>query len=203
MLDMLTEFGDVVGLDASSVAVGYCRERFGDGLELRLGRIPEDVPAGADLITAFDVVEHLEDDAGALLGLHERLRPGGLFVCTVPAFPFLWSEHDVVHHHHRRYTRAGLRGRLVAAGFEVERLSYFNSLLFPVAAAVRTAHRFGPARSRGNDATRLPRIGNRFLLRLFASERHLLRHTQLPFGISLLAVCRRSGQPAAAQPSAA
>ncbi len=104
MLGMLREFGTVTGLDASPIAVHYCEGRFGASVEVRLGRIPEDIPEGADLITAFDVVEHLEDDEKALAGIRDRLPAGGLFVCTVPAFPFLWSGHDVVHHHYRRYT---------------------------------------------------------------------------------------------------
>jgi len=109
MLDMMREFGSVTGLDASPIAVGYCQERFGQAVDVRLGRIPDDVPDGAALITAFDVVEHLEDDDKALRGICERLAPGGVFVCTVPAFPFLWSGHDEVHHHYRRYTRRLLR----------------------------------------------------------------------------------------------
>jgi SAM-dependent methyltransferase len=191
MLGMLREFGDVTGLDASPIAVGYCEQRFGDSVEVRLGRIPEDIPEGADVITAFDVVEHLEDDDRALAGIHDRLPPGGVFVCTVPAFPFLWSGHDVVHHHHRRYTQDVLRRRLEDAGFTVERISYFNTFLFPAAAAIRLLQRFVPGAPAGSDASTPKPVVNRLLLTLFASERFLLRWTTLPVGISLMAVCRR------------
>jgi len=191
MLDMLQEFGSVVGLDASPKAIGYCRARFGDDLQVCLGRIPDDVPAGADLITAFDVVEHLEDDQGALAGLHDRLADDGVFVCTVPAFPFLWSDHDVVHHHYRRYTRSVLRHRLEEAGFQVERISYFNTTLFPAAAAVRLLHRARRGASSGSDVAVPPSWANRSLLAVFGAERFLLRFMSLPFGVSLLAVCRR------------
>jgi hypothetical protein len=136
-------------------------------------------------------VEHLEDDEGALSAIRASLAPGGLFVCTVPAFSFLWSEHDEVHHHYRRYTRRVLRRRLESAGFLVERMSYFNTFLFPLAAAVRLGHRLRPGTGKGSDASIPPAWANRLLVRLFAAERWLLRMTSLPVGISLLAVCRR------------
>jgi SAM-dependent methyltransferase len=191
MLDMVREFGAVTGLDASPLAVGYCQQRFGDSVDVRLGRIPEDIPDEVDLVTAFDVIEHLEDDEKALAGIHDRLPPGGLFVCTVPAFPFLWSGHDVVHHHHRRYTRTLLRRRLEDAGFTVERMTYFNTFLFPVAAAVRAVHRIVPEAPSASDASTPHPVVNRLLRSVFASERSLLRWTPLPVGVSLLAVCRR------------
>ena len=191
MLDMLREFGTVNGLDASPIAVDYCEQRFEGSVEVRLGLIPEDIPDEAHVITAFDVVEHLEDDEKALAGIHDRLPRGGVFVCTVPAFPFLWSGHDVVHHHYRRYTRPVLRRRLEDAGFTVERISYFNTFLFPAAAAIRLLHRFIPGVPAGSDASTPHPAVNRFLLALFASERFLLRRTALPVGISLLAVCHR------------
>lgn len=191
MLDMVREFGTVTGLDASPIAVAYCRERFGDAVDVRLGRIPADVPAGVSLVTAFDVVEHLEDDDQALRGIYERLPEGGVFVCTVPAFPFLWSGHDEVHHHFRRYTRPGLRRRLEAAGFVVERLTFFNTILFPAAAAVRLLHRFVPGTPGRSDAAVASGPANRLLRAVFSAERFLLRVTDLPFGVSLLAVCHR------------
>jgi hypothetical protein len=108
----------------------------------------------------------------------------------VPAFEFLWSDHDVAHHHYRRYTRSMLRRRLEDAGFAVERLTYFNTLLFPAVAAVRVLQRLRPGRGGGSDAGLPGPTVNRILLRLFSTERRILRVTSLPVGISLLAVCR-------------
>jgi SAM-dependent methyltransferase len=192
MLDMLREFGPVTGLDASPIAVGHCRDRFGDAVDVRLGRIPDDLPSGAGLVTALDVVEHLEDDAGALAAIRASLAPGGRFICTVPAFGFLWSDHDVAHHHYRRYTRSTLRRRLEEAGFAVERLTYFNTLLFPAVASIRLLQRLRPGRGGGSDAGLPSPAVNRALLRLFSVERLVLRVTSLPIGVSLLAVCRRA-----------
>lgn len=196
MLDMLREFGPVTGLDASPIAVRRCRQRFGASVDVRLGRIPDDLPANAALVTAFDVVEHLEDDEGALSAIARSLAPGGRFICTVPAFSFLWSGHDVAHHHHRRYTRRGLRRRLVRAGFRIERISYFNTLLFPAVVAVRLAQRLRPGATHHSDAAVPSPRANRLLFRLFVAERRLLRVTDLPVGISLLAVCGRAEDPA-------
>jgi SAM-dependent methyltransferase len=196
MVDMLREFGPVTGLDASPIAVGHCRDRFGDSVDVRLGRIPEDLPSGAGLVTAFDVVEHLEDDEAALAAIRASLAPGAHFICTVPAFGFLWSDHDVAHHHYRRYTRATLRRRLEDAGFAVERLTYFNTLLFPGVAAVRLVQRVRPGRRGGSDAGLPSPTVNRILFRLFSTERRILRLTSLPVGISLLAVCRSASDAA-------
>jgi SAM-dependent methyltransferase len=187
MLDMLSEFGAVRGLDMSPRAVAYCHDRFGSSVDVRVGRVPDDL-APADVITAFDVIEHLDDDAGALERIRAVLPPGGLFVCTVPAFQFLWSGHDEVNHHRRRYSRHELRQRLESAGFRVERLTYFNALLFPAVAGVRLIRRrtSGDPRS---DMALPPRWANRLLLHLFKFERRLVRRRSLPFGVSLLAVC--------------
>jgi SAM-dependent methyltransferase len=193
MLDILTAYGRVGAIDMSDKAVSYCRDRLGDAVDVNVGRIPDDLPpAGSmDLITAFDVIEHIDDDVGALKAIHNALRPGGLFVCTVPAFQFLWSHHDEVNHHKRRYRAPLLRERLENAGYRIDHLSYFNTWLFPVAAAARLAQRVRPsADDSGSDLSMPPGPVNEILTRLFASERHVVRRHRLPFGVSLVAVAR-------------
>lgn len=196
MLEMLAAFGPVKGIDMSPVAVEHCRSRFGAGIEVSVGRIPEDVTGPVDLVTAFDVIEHLDDDVDALVRIRHALMPGGVFVCTVPAYPLLWSRHDELNHHRRRYTRRSLTRALEAGGFRVERMSYFNSVLFPAVAALRLATRplEWAGLRRGDDractGVAIPRpSANRLLYGLFAAERFLLRRVSLPFGLSLLAVC--------------
>lgn len=196
MTDMLRAFGSVTGIDAAPEAVAHCQERFGEAIDVRLGTLPHDLPGPgqADVITAFDVVEHLDDDRSALLAIHRSLAPGGTLVVTVPAFAFLWSSHDVVNHHRRRYTRPQLRERLESAGFVVERISYFNTWLFPAAAAVRLvrSRRHSSEDEVATDDFTLPAPWlNRLLLRLFASEGTMLRFTSLPVGVSILALARR------------
>src|SRR5262249_23651898 len=94
-----------------------------------------------DLATAFDIIEHVEDDASAFAELARVCRPGGHVLVTVPAFRFLWGNQDVVSQHLRRYTLDELGARIAAAGLVPRRLSYFNAILFPLVAAVRIARR--------------------------------------------------------------
>lgn len=191
MLDMLRELGTVTGIDVSADAVEHCRARFDDALDVRLGGIPDGLPpaGSADVVTAFDVIEHLDDDLDALRHLRRVLGDDGTLVVTVPAFAFLWGPHDMVSHHRRRYRANQLGARLEGAGFVVERLTYFNSLLFPAVAAVRLARRAlgeGPPRS---DFSELPLAINRALTALFGLEALMLARFDLPIGVSLLAVC--------------
>ena len=191
MLPLLATFGRVEGLEAEPVAVASARRR-APGTVVHVGALPEGIPAGRswDLVTAFDVIEHIEDAVAALRAIRGVLLPGGQFVCTVPAFPFLWSRHDEANHHFRRYTRATLLRDLEAAGFRVEWTTYFNSILFPVVVAARLAGRFLPARGSASDVEPTPALLNRALTALFASERHVVTRVSVPFGVSLLAFAR-------------
>jgi SAM-dependent methyltransferase len=193
MLTLLRDFGEVEGMDSSDEALAYARERLGDGARLSKGELPDGIPAGRSyqLITAFDVIEHIPDAVGALRAVHGALAPGGAFVCTVPAYRFLWSVHDDLNHHQRRYHAALLREHLTTAGFEVRFLSYFNSVLFPPIAAVRLLRKLVPEKRAESDLTEASPWVNALLGRLFASERHLVRRTSLPFGVSLIAVASR------------
>jgi SAM-dependent methyltransferase len=199
MLDMLTEFGSVVcGMDMSEQAIEYCRHRgLAERVQLYCGALPDDMPpstAAWDVITAFDVIEHLDDDEKTLRDVFSVLAPGGTFVVTVPAFEFLWGPHDDLNHHRRRYTSAMLRGRLQRAGFEMERLTYFNSILFPAIAAVRVGRRAlarGRQREPKSDFTMPPKVVNGALTSLFAGEAIALSRMSLPVGVSLLAVARK------------
>ena len=194
MVDMLRELGEVTAFDPSAEAVRYCRQRFGAGVPVAVGRLPEDLPppGTVDVVTAFDVLEHLDDDLGALRAVHAVLPRGGVLAVTVPAFPFLWGPHDVVNDHRRRYRRGQLRSRLEAAGFTVERLSYFNTWLFPVAAVLRPLRRLGGRAGPARSEMAMPRPGlNRLLRAVFTSEARLVRRVSLPVGVSLLAVARK------------
>ncbi|MEV8433854.1 class I SAM-dependent methyltransferase [Streptomyces chartreusis] len=201
MVEMLREFGSVTALDSSPHAIDYLRQRLPEGVAARHGSIPEDLPRGElfDLVTAFDVVEHLTDDLAALRAFRQVLPTGGRMALTVPAYQMLWSHHDVYAGHVRRYRRAQLRDLVQrAGGFQVERLAYFNSLLFLPALAARSAGRWrrrvSPRVAERVDphlALPSPPV-NRLLLGVFASEARLLSHVDPPFGVSLVALCRAS-----------
>ena len=193
-LERARESFDAWGIDASPIALEMCRER---GLErVALGSAEDLTGVGGerfDVAGLFDVIEHLDDDAAALRNVHDVLVPGGVVVVTVPAYMFMWSAHDVVNQHRRRYVRGQLGRVLAGAGFRVEKLTYFNARLFPAALVTRAAKRI--VGGSGSDfALPSPRV-NRMLTRAFAGEapRVLAAGTAggFPFGLSILAVGRR------------
>jgi SAM-dependent methyltransferase len=186
-LELLARYGAVEAIEPDDATRAFAAER--SGLPIASGTLPGGaaIDDGAyDLVALFDVLEHIPDDRGALAELAAKIAPGGRLLMTVPAMPWLWSAHDVAHHHHRRYTAQSLRAVLDAAGLEPLYLSYFNTFLFPLVAAARG---WGKLRGRegGDDAIPSPLI-NRALQGIFATERHLVPRLPLPFGVSLAVV---------------
>ncbi|MFA7332322.1 MAG: class I SAM-dependent methyltransferase [Candidatus Delongbacteria bacterium] len=199
LLSRLTGGLRLAGLDQSPRALEHAAARL-PGAELRAGSLPGPLPfqpASQDLILLTDVLEHIEDDAGSLLALRDLLAPGGRLLLTVPALPTLWTRHDEEHGHFRRYTRPQLALRLAAAGFELEKLSYYNCLLLPLVLAVRELKRL--LGRDGDDMETPARPLNSLLYQVFALERHWLPRANFPLGVSLVAVARRpSSAPAGA-----
>jgi 2-polyprenyl-3-methyl-5-hydroxy-6-metoxy-1,4-benzoquinol methylase len=197
MLPVLARYGRVTGVDEAPEAREYCaRSGFPDVLTLAEWHGRGET---YDLVTAFDVIEHVPDDVTFLRGLSDRLAPGGRLLATVPAYPFLWSVFDEMNHHQRRYTRGTLRRSLGAAGFTVLRMTHMNAWLFPALAGARLLEgAFG--REPRSDAERRRVLDRWFrvqpwngvLERIFASERVWLRGADFPFGASILTVARTS-----------
>jgi SAM-dependent methyltransferase len=176
-------------MDATAREISRARCAAVDVLE---GMLPDGLPLAGrsfDVIGLFDVLEHVEDDSGALRAAKSHLAPGGALILTVPAHQALFGPHDVEHHHKRRYAYAELNAKLLAAGFEVEKLSYMNAALFPVAWILRWFDKvMGHERP---TATGLPSSPvNQALAAIFGAEAALLPRLNLPFGLSLLAVAR-------------
>jgi SAM-dependent methyltransferase len=149
-----------------------------------------------DVVGAFDVLEHIEADACVMQEVHHALRPAGLFVVTVPQYPWMWSRLDDLVHHKRRYTRAELTGRLQAAGYDVLYTTSFVTILFPFMMASRFAARLrapkDDARQDFADLVTLPGPLNRvFDWAMRVDESALRLGVSLPFGGSLLVVARR------------
>jgi SAM-dependent methyltransferase len=193
LMELVHYGGEVSGIELNTDAAQLARAR---GLgEVQIGRL-EELPwedATFDLITCLDVIEHVPDDVTALVELRRVARPGGWLLVTVPAYQALWSRHDEANHHYRRYSRSMLRGAARSAGWEIQRVSSFNSLLLAPAAAVRLAQR--RTRAPNGDANDLdvgPPWLNDVLERPLALEASwLARGRTLPVGLSLLAVLRR------------
>ena len=184
---MLGRFGHVDALEIDDQARALASERL--GREVGTAPLPEltGVPDGTyHLIALLDVLEHIEQDRASLASIRGKLRPGGRILLTVPANPWMWSAHDVVHHHHRRYSKAKLAQVAREAGLKVHTISYFNSLLFPVAAAARIVGKI--AGKKESDDKLPPAPVNSLLRTVFGLERHLVGRVPLPAGVSLVAV---------------
>ncbi len=140
-VELLTGHGDVTAVDAFEEALRFCAERGIGGLVQARGEALPFADGSFDLATSFEVLEHVPDDASAAAELARVLRPGGRALITVPAYPWLWSEHDVALDHQRRYTRQGLVAVLEGAGLRVERVAHCVSVLLPVTVAFRWGQR--------------------------------------------------------------
>ena len=186
-LAMLGAFGHVDGLELDEEARTLSEKRL--GRKIMSAPLPElaGVPDRRyDLIGAFDVIEHIADDRAALASIATKLKPTGKFVMTVPAHQWMWSAHDVVNHHKRRYSRRGLKALIEGSPMKLERIGYFNRLLFPVAVAQRAASKVRGAEDA--DVTLPPAPINTTLEKIFAAERYLVGRLPLPPGLSLFAV---------------
>jgi SAM-dependent methyltransferase len=175
-----------LGWRAAAIEYGHdgatvCAERGIPVLRADATRLPL-APGSVDLVVAFDVLEHIEDDKAAVAGILEALRPGGTFLVAVPADPGLWSAHDDAVGHVRRYTRQTLTDLLASAGFTLESTRSWNVLLRPAVALKRR-------QSDGSDLMELPGWLNRALYGVVVAERYLPVGS-LP-GVSLLVRARR------------
>lgn len=146
-----------------------------------------------DVITMFDVLEHIEDDLNGLQIVNDRLAENGVLVLTVPAHQWLWSHHDVINHHFRRYSRKQLVEVLKQAGFRVQRATYFNFLLLPLVMGARILERVLPHKTAENktDFEKSSGFLDQVLFRIFSAEASWLRTRGFPSGVSLFAVARK------------
>jgi SAM-dependent methyltransferase len=188
----LAHYGTVTGIELSNTSVELARERgVGEVLEGSILELPF-ADHSFDLAVSLDVIEHLEDDLAALRELRRAVAPGGALLVTVPAYQWLWSGHDAINHHHRRYTRRSLQAVAERAGWRQVRTTYFNSLLLPVAIVLRVLDRFNRKTTESSlDLWVPPEPFNWLLERPLALEAALIaRGGRIPAGLSLLAVFR-------------
>lgn len=188
----LARRGTVTGVELSETSLRLARER--DVGEVVLGSVLEMPFADSsfDLAVCLDVIEHLEDDVAALRELRRVVTPGGPLLVTVPAYQWLWSGHDEINHHHRRYTDRSLKRAAQEAGWSEVRNTHFNALLLPAAILLRVLDRFNRnATASSLDLWIPPEPLNWLLERPLQLEASLIRAGwRIPAGLSLLAVFR-------------
>jgi SAM-dependent methyltransferase len=189
-LAMLGKYGVLEACELDDCARALAAKRL--GREIKTARLPDlsmFERDSYDLVALLDVLEHVPDDVGSLKAILRRLKPGGALVLTVPANPWMWSAHDVAHHHFRRYSKRELARVIREAGFEVQLLSFFNALLFPLVAAARIAGKVTRKESADDSLPSAP--VNAVLEKVFGLESGMIGRVPMPFGVSLVAVLRR------------
>ena len=188
----LARHGAVTGVELSPTSARLARERdCGEVLEGSVLDMPFD-EGSFDLTVSLDVIEHLQDDVGALRELRRVTKPGGALLVTVPAYQWLWSGHDEINHHHRRYNRRTLLTAAESAGWREERSAHFNSLLLPIAILLRALERFKPSTTKSSLDLWVPPAPLNWALRqpLNLEAAVIGGGGSIPAGLSLLAVYR-------------
>lgn len=181
---------NVTGIDNSPRAIKMCREKGLTNIIVMDAAQPAFPPNGFDVIIASDILEHLEDDLAALVKWNTILKPHGKLICFVPAFSFLWSYHDEVNGHYRRYTKRQISKCMIDSGFRIIRSTYWNMIaLVPVAARNFILQHIIRHPS-DNLQTNSPIILRLLRLALIA-ERVLLHYSNLPFGLSVLVIAQK------------
>jgi len=191
-LPMLAPFGELYAFEMNDAARARAQSRAIG--QVAVGRLPDGIPFDDrrfDLITLFDVLEHIEDDRAALTALASRLKPGGMLLLNVPAFQFLFSRHDRLHHHYRRYGWDDLKRKVEAAGLDIRLMNYWNFWLFPAAVVVRLIDRLRPSPGGAPGAKTPPVMLNKLLVAIVSGERFLIPYLKLSFGTSLILIARK------------
>jgi SAM-dependent methyltransferase len=180
--------GLVIGTDLSTFALRHAAAgrtgiALAENLPIRTGT--------AGLVASMDVVEHLDDDLVGLREYRRVLAPSGLLLLTVPAYEWLWGEHDVWAAHRRRYRVGGLRSVVQTAGFEVLHTTYFNSFLVPPAAVLRRTPMRRLVKESDEEVGNTSPFVSKVMTQLSNAERRLALRGWVPFGLSILLIGRR------------
>ncbi|MGI8495080.1 MAG: class I SAM-dependent methyltransferase [Pyrinomonadaceae bacterium] len=188
-LEMLAQFGEAEGVDVSDDALEFCKLK---GLKAHKG-LAESLPfadESFDVVTALDVVEHLDDDVAGLQEMHRVLKTGGKTLIFVPAFMWLWGVQDDISNHRIRYTKKQIVERLQKAGFEIERATYANWTFFAPILAGRTIMKITGIRPESENNVNVSAL-NGIFGKIFSAESLWLKNFDFPFGVSIVVVAEK------------
>lgn len=183
-LEMLSKFGAAEGVDVSDEALEFCRAK---GLTVHKG-LAEKLPfenGSFDVVTALDVIEHLDDDVAGLCEMHRIVKSDGKALFFVPAFMWLWGVQDDISHHRIRYTRSQIVERIEKAGFKVERATYANWTFFLPILAGRLLMKITGIKPESENNINVTALNGLFGW-LFSAERFWLKRFNFPFGVSIV-----------------
>jgi SAM-dependent methyltransferase len=199
-LMVLANYGHAIGVDISEKALAFTNMRGipKQSLYVASATALPFLPATFDLVTSFDVICNIPDDLQAFSEIARVLKPGGRTIIQLPAYQRLYGEHDVAVGALRRYDKRVLSGKLNSVGLKIERLMHTNCIMMPIVACVRLINR--PALIDGSSARsdlqiHLPRPINSVLSAYYRAEMRLAARVNLPFGLSVVAVAKKSGPP--------
>ena len=193
LLNSLSEIGKVTGIDFSKQAIDFCRESFpGELIQTDCSK-PMKINNKFDLVIASELVEHIQDEMVIMNNIYNLLNPNGYAIITVPAFQFLWSQHDVNNMHYRRYELDRLKNLILSTNFKIEYISYYNFFLFIPAFIVRIVKNiFGIDKKGIMELSTPPSIINKIMYNIFKSEfKYISKRKCFPFGLSLIAIIKR------------
>ena len=191
LIQELGPVGEVWGIDSNPAAIAFCRRR---GLKnVFQAKLPYiNIKPRFDVITCMDVLEHVDDDTRAVGNLKKLLRPQGIIILTVPAYPWLFSYWDKILHHRRRYTLSGLKQIFTTNKLSILKASFIYSFLLPAVIPFRLIrHQLFTGKKPTSDFITMPKLFHHLLLYLARLEHLLIKFISIPFGLSLLVVARK------------
>ena len=191
-LKILSNWGKTLGIDNSAKALDFCKKNGLDNILFENAEKMDFSGESFDLIVALDVLEHIKEDGKVVRKAWKALKQNGYFIITVPAYQFLWSEHDRALKHYRRYTASNLAKILQEANFNIIKMSYLVSFVFPFVFGYRMLRKILFPNNKKNLAYfSLPRPINNFFILLLQIENFLIRYINLPFGTSIICIAKK------------
>ncbi len=192
ILSELNSYTLTTGVDFSLLALSFCKKR---GIKDLVCADVSTLPFkdnSFDLIFALDLLEHIPDDYALMREIHRICRPGGKVMTTVPAYQYLWSEHDEALHHSRRYSKRQFRELITSTGFTPLKLSFCISFMFLPILLFRILQKtLKPNKKPKTHLIVLPNAINQLLIKLLEVEAWIVRRVNIPFGVSLLSLAEK------------
>lgn len=192
MLNVLKQYGKTTGLDNSDTAIKMSKSVF-DGNIVQDDIFNEDTlnNQSFDCITILDVIEHMDKDYLIPDRIHKLLNENGICIVTVPAYMWLWSTHDDINEHKRRYTKKQLISLFKTNNLTIEKCSYYNTILFFPISFIRLIKKIFRIHESTSDMKMPNKFVNNLLCTIFSIEKFLIPKFNIPFGVSILMVIRK------------